>query len=52
MKTKLIRFLLTCEIYAHEVDAYLARLGGNYVFAADSVVRKMRAQRELDLLRI
>lgn len=52
MKNRILRFILACEIYAHEVDAYLARIGGNYDLAAESILRKMRCKRELDLLKI
>lgn len=48
----LYKQLCRMEVFAFEVDAFLAAQGGNYERAAECIMRKTRAQRELDLLEV
>jgi len=48
----LYRHLCRWEIFCYEVDAALAAQGGNYEWAAECVLRKSRAQQELNRLEL
>ena len=48
----LYRNLCRLEVFAYEVDAYLAAQGGNYEWAAECVLRKSYAQQELDRMEV
>ena len=48
----LLRNLCRLEVFAYEVDAYLAAQGGNWEWAAECVLRKSRAQQELNRLEV
>lgn len=50
MKTMIIKFMLRCEAYGHAVDEYLAVKRGDYQFASDAMVRRLRCQRQLELM--
>ena len=52
MNNWLYKQLCRLEVFAYEVDAFLAAQGGNYEWAAECVMRKARSQRELDLLEV
>ena len=52
MNNWLYKQLCRLEVFAYEVDAYLAAQGGNYEWAAECVLRKSYAQQELDRMEV
>jgi len=52
MKRAIALWFLRLEYSVHRVDAYLAQMRGDSIFAADCLVRSWDIERRIDLMRI
>ena len=52
MKRTITRLLLTLEYKAHRVDAYLATMRGDKIFAADCLQRSWDIERRISWMEI